>query len=131
MIFNNNISHKEAVYFLKKIGKNEVLNDFNGKLIISEEDIVNNKHYFHLINILVEKVSKDSDNYELIKFCFELGSNIMIKISQFYFKKNYDSKEEILGFFLTFKDNCLFNIAINSLSKLSSEINIVSRFYLY
>ena len=123
LIFNNNISHKEAVYFLKKIGKNEVLSDFNGKLIISEEDIVNNKHYFHLINILVEKISKDSDNYELIKFCFELGSNIMIKISQFYFKKNYDSKEEILGFFLTFKDNCLFNISINSLSKLSNEIN--------
>ena len=122
LIFSNNISHKEAIYFLKKIGKNIFLSDFNGKLIISEENIINNKHYFNLINILVEKIAKDSDNYELIKLCFELGSNIMIKIAKFYFT-DYEKKKEILGFFFTYKDNCLFNIALNNLVKLSNDIN--------
>ena len=47
----------------------------------------------------------------------------MKKISEFYAHKISEKKEDILGYFFNYKENCLFSIAINKLIKLSKEIN--------
>ena len=101
----------------------EFINKFN----FSENFFINNKHYFDLINLIVEKLDKDGDKYVLIKLCFELNCEIMIKAMKFYEGKNSDKKNEILGYFLNYKDNCIFNVAIKNIVKLSNELSLYRR----
>ena len=124
LIYKDKIHNKKMIKIIRNSKNEQKYLDIKDKIIFSEEDFINNKYYIDLINIIIDKLDKDGDNYELIKLCFELYFNIMIKIANFYIKNDTEKKEEILGYFLNYKDNCLFNIAINNLSKLSNEISI-------
>ena len=124
LIFKGKINNKKMIKIIRNSKNEQKYLDIKDKIIFPEEDFMNNKHYIDLLNIIIDKLDKDGDNYELIKLCFELYSNIMFKIANFYIKNNTEKKEEILGYFFNYKDNCLFNIAINNLIKLSNEINI-------
>ena len=119
--------NKEILQLIKNIENKNSLLEFINKFNFSENFFINNKHYFDLINLIVEKLDKDGDKYVLIKLCFELNCEIMIKAMKFYEGKNSDKKNEILGYFLNYKDNCIFNVAIKNIVKLSNELSLEER----
>ena len=123
LIFKNKFKKKEVINLIRRIDTNSIIDKFIDKIKISKSDFISNKYYFDLINIIFEKLGKENNNYELFQFCFELSSAIMKKISEFYAHKISEKKEDILGYFFNYKENCLFSIAINKLIKLSKEIN--------
>ena len=124
LINKSKISNKEFIKLIKNIDNKYNRFELDGQFVFSENDFITNIHYFHLINILIKKNDKDDDNYELIKLCFELYSTLMVKISKFYINNNSVHKDEILGYFFDYKENSIFNIAINNIIKLANEINI-------
>ena len=126
LIFQNKFNKKEAINLIRRIDRNSTIYEFVDRIKISESDIINNKHYFNFINAFIEKFDNDANNYELFIFCFELSSAILNKIAKFYVDTISEKKEEIFEFFFKYKDNHLFNIAINNVIKLSNEINIIS-----
>ena len=121
LIYQDQISSKEMIKIIKNIENNQEQFIKNNNFKLSEDIIINKKPYFDLMNLLIENLDKDSDNYKLIKLYFELGCDVMLKISEFYKNKYSENKDEILGYFFNYKDNCIFNLALNYLVKLANE----------
>ena len=117
------IKNKETVDIIKKIGNKQEIFEFIQKYNFSENFFINNKHYFDLINFIIEKLDKEGEKYDLIKLCFELNCELMVKSVQFYGDKNSGKKDEIIGYFFNYKENCIFNIAIYNLVKLNIELS--------
>ena len=123
-LLKKQMKNKEIFQLIKNIRNNNNIIEFINKFNFSENFFINNKHYFDLIDFIIEKLDKDGDKYELIKLSFELNCELMIKAMKYYGDKNSDKKDEILGYFFNYKDNCIFNIAINNIVKLSNELSI-------
>ena len=87
-LLKKQIKNKEILQLIKNIENKNSLLEFINKFNFSENFFINNKHYFDLINLIVEKLDKDGDKYVLIKLCFELNCEIMIKAMKFYEGKN-------------------------------------------
>ena len=123
LMYKKKINNRDILNLIKNVDNKYKPFELNNNFIFWEDDFIQNKHYFHIINMLIEKLDFDG-NYESLKPCFELISILIIKICRFYEINNSENMEEILEVFFNNKNNSLFNISINNIIKLSNEINI-------